>query len=257
MKRISGHWRRLAVTASVIVALFVGFGLLRLHLGLQFSVESLRATVDGLGVWAPVAYVGFVAFRVPLGFPSQIVLLGGGLLFGTFEGTLYGAVGLTVSAVVLFLGSRWAGREVVEARIPERLRPLLDIASSRAGTAFIAVGTGYPFGPVTVYHISAGVTAMAFVGFAIAAAAGSTVRSATFTYFGSSLVSGQLDRVLLALFVLSIAIVLPLLFPRPRAWLRQVFQRDRVEGSRVEGSRVEGSRVKDSRASGQSRESLR
>jgi len=215
------QWRRLVAVTAVVALLFVGFLTLRREMGIEFSPESLRDAVAGMGIWAPIFYVTLVAFRVPLGMPSQVVLLGGGLVFGAVQGTLYGAVGLVVSAVVLFLGSRWAGRESIEARLPKRLRPLFDVASSPGGVAFIAVGTGYPFGPVSMYHLMAGLTAMSLLAFALAAAAGSIVRSATFTFFGSTLVSGEWGQVLQGVMILSLALVVPLLFRGPRSWLRQ------------------------------------
>jgi len=207
------------LVASVLV--IVAFVALRRALGLELDPESLRGAVRGMGIWAPLAYIGIVAFRVPLGLPSQLVLVGGGLVFGTMAGTLYGAVGLLLSALALFVGARWAGRDAVEARVPERLRPILDVASSRVGVIFMAIGTGYPLGPITVYHLIGGVTAMPFPHFAVSVAVGCVIRAAIFTFFGSSLVSGQLERLLQAAAVLLLAVLLPLAFPRPRAWLLQ------------------------------------
>jgi uncharacterized membrane protein YdjX (TVP38/TMEM64 family) len=216
---------RLMIAAIVVAALFVGLCVLRREMGFEFSAGSLREVVAQMGVWGPLFYVGLVAFRVPLGLPSQVMLVGGGLVFGTVAGTLYGALGLAFSAVVLFVGSRWAGRATLEARLPERLRPLLGVASSRAGVAFIAVGTGFPFGPVTMYHLMAGVTAMTLGAFSLAALVGSLVRSWTYTFFGSTLASGDLDRIVQGVLLLGVAFVVPLLFPAPRSWLLQAVGR--------------------------------
>lgn len=220
--------RRPVLLGVGAVALFAAFLTLRWQLGLDFEAESFRRAIDAMGVWAPLAFVALVAFRVPLGFPSQLVLVAGGLAFGTLPGTLYGAAGLVVSAVVLFLASRWAGREAVVARVPGRLRYLLDVASSRLGAVFVAVGTGYPLGPITLYHMLAGVTKMATPAFLVAVAAGSLVRAAVYTYFGSSLLSGEADRLVLAGGLLLLAGALPLLFARPRAWILQAVGRERA-----------------------------
>jgi uncharacterized membrane protein YdjX (TVP38/TMEM64 family) len=224
-------WRRLVSAAVIVVAVFVAFAVLRSELGLEPNHQSLRDAVGRVGLWAPLAYVLVVAFRVPLLVPSQLVLLGGGLLFGTAAGTLYGALGLLLSAVVLFIGCRWAGREVVDAKVPERLRPVHDIAGGPAGALFIAVGTGYPFGPVTMYHMIAGVTPMTLVAFGAAAAVGSMIRSLTFTYLGSSLVSGEWEQLLQAAVLLGLGLFVPLLFERPRAWLRQIFRAEGTDGA--------------------------
>jgi uncharacterized membrane protein YdjX (TVP38/TMEM64 family) len=217
--------RKLIAVLGVTAVLVVVFALLRRSMGLEFDPESLRAAVGALGVWAPLAYVGVVAFRVPLGLPSQIVLVGGGLLFGTRAGTLYGALGLALSAVLLFLSARWAGRETLERRLPDSMRSLLEVAGSRVGAVFIAVGTGYPLGPITMYHLLAGVTDMALSTFVVAATLGSIVRSATFTYFGSSLLAGDATGVLKAAGLLLLVLLAPLLVPGSRSWLMQTIWR--------------------------------
>lgn len=213
---------RLLRLALLALALVVGLLALRRGLGLELDSDSLERAVASLGIWAPLAYVGIVAFRVPLGLPSQLVLMGGGLVFGTLEGTLFGALGILLSAVLLFAGARWAGREVVEERLPPRMRPVFDLAETRLGALFMAVGTGYPFGPITMYHLIAGVTGMALVVFVLAVSIGALMRSALFTYFGSRLVSGDLSGLAVACAAIGVVVIVPLCFSRSRAWLVQV-----------------------------------
>ena len=203
------------------VALFA----VRQSLGLELDPEAVRGAAASMGVWAPLAFILIMAFRVPLGLPSQVVLVGGGLIFGTVAGTAYGAVGITISAAALFIGARWVGRDVIEARLPDRLRSLMELAGSRVGAAFMAVGTGYPFGPITMYHAVAGLTGMALPIFLVAVLLGAAVRAATYTYFGSSLVSGDSHRLLQALGLMALALLVPLALPRTRSWLLQVLGR--------------------------------
>lgn len=213
---------------AVATALLVGVCLaLRGALGLELDPASLHRAVERMGVWAPLVYVAVVAFRVPLGLPSQLVLVGGGLVFGTAAGTLYGALGIVLSALVLFLASRWAGRDALEARLPQRLRPILEIAASPVGALFMALGTGYPLGPITMYHLIGGVTRMPLALFALAVTLGGAIRAATFTFFGSSLLAGELDLLLQATGVLISSALVPLAFARPRAWLLQAIRSER------------------------------
>jgi uncharacterized membrane protein YdjX (TVP38/TMEM64 family) len=212
----------IALGALALVAAFVA---LRRALGIELAPESIRDAVDRLGIWGPVAFVAIVALRVPLGVPSALVLIGGGLVFGSVEGTLYGATGLLISAVVVFLGSRWAGREAVEARVPVRLRYLLDVASSRLGALLVAVGTAYPLSPITSFSLLAGVTSMAPPVFAIATATGSLVRAALYTYFGSRLIEAEPAGLISSGALFAAALLFPLALPAPRAWLLQAFER--------------------------------
>jgi uncharacterized membrane protein YdjX (TVP38/TMEM64 family) len=209
-----------------VFALIAVFMALRRALGIELNAESIRAAVDRLGVWGPLAFVAIVALRIPLAVPSALVLIGGGIVFGSVEGTLYGAAGLLLSAIAAFLGSRWAGRDAVEKRIPVRMRYLLDLAGSRMGALVVAVGTAYPLSVITSFHLVAGVTTMSLPVFAIAAGTGSLGRAALYTYFGSRLVDADPMEMLGVGALFAVALLLPLAFPAPRAWLLQAFARN-------------------------------
>lgn len=187
--------------------------------GLEWSPGSVRELVGGLGGWGPVLFVGLVTFRQVILIPSQILLVAGGLCFGVAAGTAYGAAGLVISATLVFLLSRYVGKEAMLARIPDQLKPVLDAAGRRAGPALIAIGTGYPVGPLTAYHAGAGLTTMPVLAFVLAVAAGGLVRGLVFTYFGSAMVDGMGRQLLVAGFLLMLAAVLPLASPRARRWL--------------------------------------
>ena len=216
-----GRPRKVGVLLGLSVV-SAGIVALRGQLGIAFDPEALRDFVNGLGFWAPLGLVAVVTFRLPLGLPSQVVLLAGGLCFGTLAGTVYGALGLTLSAIILFAIARLVGRDVIERRIPERMRPLLEAANSNIGAAFLAVGTGYPFGPISAYHTAAGVTGISLLKFVLAVGCGAPVRAGTYTYFGSSLMSGDAGRILTASGILGLSALVPLLFPKPRRWVRQL-----------------------------------
>jgi uncharacterized membrane protein YdjX (TVP38/TMEM64 family) len=204
-------------------ALLVGVAIwTRRSLGIELDPNALRELVLGLGPAAPLACVLLITFRSLLGIPSQVALVVAGLCFGTLAGTFYGATGLTASGLGSFLIARYAGRDALESRIPARLKPLLEQAGERPGALFIAVGTGYPIGFITAYHAMAGVTAMRLWVFVVSLAIGSTLRAATYAFFGSSLVAGDLTPILRATAVIGAAFAIPLLFPGARAWLRRV-----------------------------------
>ena len=217
--------RRTIVIVIAAVALIAAFWTLRRTLGIELNPESIRASVDRLGVWGPLAFVAIVALRIPLAVPSAIVLIGGGVIFGSVEGTLYGAAGLLISAVAAFLGSRWAGRAAVEARVPTRMRYLFDLAGSRMGALVVAIGTAYPLSVITSLHLIAGVTTMSLPVFAIAAGTGSSGRAALYTYVGSRLDDADPVEMLGVGALFAVAMLLPLAFPAPRMWLLQAVER--------------------------------
>ncbi|TMA33669.1 MAG: hypothetical protein E6J87_09365 [Deltaproteobacteria bacterium] len=195
--------RRLWIALGAL-ALIAVFSAVRRELGIELEPGSIRDAVGRLGVWGPLVFVGIVALRIPLGVPSALALIGGGLVFGSVD---------------------WAGREVIESRVPPRLRYLVDLAGSRVGAVFIALGTAYPLSPITSFPLVAGITSMAMPVFALAAATGSLGRAALYTYFGSRLVDADPAQLIGAGALIVAAVVAPLALPAPRAWLLQAFER--------------------------------
>jgi membrane protein DedA with SNARE-associated domain len=105
------------------------------------------------------------------------------------------------------------------------MRYLFDLAGSRMGAFVVALGTAYPVSVITSFHVVAGVTSMSLPVFAIAAGTGSLGRAALYTYFGSRLVDADPVEMLGVAALFAAALLLPLAFPTPRAWLLQAFER--------------------------------
>jgi uncharacterized membrane protein YdjX (TVP38/TMEM64 family) len=219
----SRRWRLMAV----LILFVVGGGILRNALGIDWSTEGIRTLVSDAGVWAPIIFVSLLVFRILLVVPSVILLPAGGLLFGVVEGSIYGAIGLTLSGLLNFGLVRWAGPQAFRNRISPRFQGILEIARSKAGAGAVAVISAYPFGPITITHLGAAIAGMSFFVYLVAVSIGSLVRSATFSLFGASLVES--DRLGWASLAMAGAFIIPLLVPRSRAWLRQSFGRAPAE----------------------------
>jgi len=213
----SRRWRLVVV----LIVFVIGGGMLRDALGLEWSTDGIRTMVSDAGIWAPITFVLLLVFRTPLVIPSVILLPTGGLLFGVVEGSIYGTIGLTLSGLVNYGLVQWAGPQAFRARISPRFRGILELGRTKAGAGAVAVISAYPFGPITFVHLSAAMAGMGFVTYLAAVMTGSIVRAATFSFFGASLVES--DRLVWASITMAAALVIPLLVPRSRAWLRQSF----------------------------------
>src|SRR6185436_20686715 len=64
-------------------------------------------------------FIAVLAVRPFIFFPSTLLFIASGLVFGPWLGTLYSVVGGTIAAIVTFQLARWLGRDFVQARIPE------------------------------------------------------------------------------------------------------------------------------------------
>lgn len=213
-----------------LVAVLIAVALLaRSQLGLSWDLEGLRGFVDGLGAWGPLAFVGVVTFRTVLLVPSQLALIAGGICFGTAGGTLYGALGLLASGLLVFGMTRWLGADLVRSRVPAAVQRALAAAGNRGGAVLVAIGTGYPVGNVTGYHAAAALTPMRLERFAVAVALGSLLRAWTYAFFGNAILERSTgELVAIAALVALAAGLLPLLHPRARLWARERWQQLRT-----------------------------
>jgi len=221
-------WRQIAMTrerwiALAVLALLVGVAwFARTRLGITWDLDGLRQLVDGLGVWGPAAFIALVTFRTVLFVPSQLALIAGGICFGTTGGTLFGALGLLASGLLVFVLTRWLGADAVRSRVPAGVQRALAAAGSRGGAALVAIGTGYPVGNVTGYHAAAALTPMRVDVFTAAVAIGSLGRAWTYAFFGNAILErSTAELVAIAVGVGLAATLLPLLHPRVRAWARE------------------------------------
>jgi uncharacterized membrane protein YdjX (TVP38/TMEM64 family) len=210
------RWRPIGI--ALLLALLAGAFMARRALGLEWSLDSVREVVARLGFWGPAVFVLLLGLRSVLFIPSQLLLVAAGVCFGILGGTIYGALGVTLSAVLAFGAARWLGREVLLAQVPPAVRGFLDGAGARSTAGIVFVGTAYPVGPVSAYHAGAALTGMPAWSFFAAVAPGAAVRAWTYSVFGSRLGDGDLHAVLLlggALLLLAV----PLLVLGSRRWL--------------------------------------
>lgn len=215
--------RRLLVLAGILGFLYFAGGALRESIGIEFDVESVRVFVQGLGPMAPLLFIFIVAGRSLLWLPSQVVLIVAGLCFGTLLGALVGGAGLMLSGLFLFSVARYAGRDVIERSMGERVQNLFAFTSRRSGAAALALAAAYPLTPLSPLHAAAGWTPMPVPNFIIAAFIGGMLRAGIFAYFGHALTEASLSSLVAPLVLFAFAIGVPLTFSAGRAWLRDIF----------------------------------
>jgi uncharacterized membrane protein YdjX (TVP38/TMEM64 family) len=222
---MSSTVKRLIIVAAALAAVVLLSGWTRDQLGIELNVESVRRFAEGLGTAGPILFVFVIAGRSLLALPSQIVLVAAGLCFGTLVGTVVGGMGLMISGLILFIATRYAGRDSIERRIGTRAKRILEFASHRSGAMTLAIACGYPITPLSPIQAAAGLTPMPVRNFIVAAFVGGSIRASIFAYFGNSLVNATLSNMLTASGAFLLMLAIPLAFPTGRAWLREIFVR--------------------------------
>ena len=219
-RRATAWWRLLALGTLVLalialVRLAGGGDLLRPE-----SLGRLRDAVDGLGVAAPLVFIGGYVLAAVAFAPAMPVTILGGLLFGPVWGTVYSSVGSTLGACGAFLIGRYAARSLVEhwvAGSPALAR--FDRAATRYGVRLVMVTRVVPLVPYNVQNYVYGITGISLGPYALTSWLGMLPSTVAFAVAGGALSEGAWDlRLTLLLIGLAVALVLLVsLLPR---WLR-------------------------------------
>ena len=101
--------------------------------------------------------------------------------------------------------------------MPPGLQQALDVASHRTGALLVTIGTAYPIGPLTGYHIAAGLTCMSSSLYLSALVLGSLIRASLFTFLGSRVAELGIREAWPAFLILAV-FFLTLLHPSVRSW---------------------------------------
>ena len=219
-----------AVLVLVAIVLVVRSGLLgRLSLeGLRNNRHDLLILVrshplQSLGLYA-VVYVASVALSLPT---ALILTLAGGLLFGPWIGGVTAAISCTLGASIVFLISRLAVGDAVEAKTGSRVRAVAEEIKKDAFFYILTLRL-IPVTPFWLTNVAAGLIAIPVTTFASATLIGILPVGLIYAGIGSGLdalfVSGRplslhaliTPRILVPLIGLAVLSVLPLLYQRRR-----------------------------------------
>jgi uncharacterized membrane protein YdjX (TVP38/TMEM64 family) len=184
------------------------------------NLTRLRERIDGLGAWAPLAFIaGYVAAVVAF-VPALPLTILGGLVFGPAWGTVYVIIAATTGACLSFLIARYAARAAVArwmAGHPALER--MDRAVARHGFRIVMITRLVPIFPFNLQNYAYGLTSIGFGAYAVTSLVCMLPGTLAFTAAAGAVVAGAWDprRMLLLLALAGVLLVALSLLPR---WLR-------------------------------------
>ena len=168
----------------------LALGLLVAALPVGDLMNALQARVEGLGIWAPLAYAALYGLAVTLFVPGSALSLAAGVLFGLWLGTAVVWIGANIAIALSFLIARHAARAKVEALASTRPRfAAVDRAIGQQGWKIVALMRLSPVFPFGLQNYLFGVTAIRFVPCFLASAA--FILPGTFMYVYLGFAGGE------------------------------------------------------------------
>ena len=109
--------------AVVFVLLLILLCVRGWQLGLFKSLDTLQAYIESTGVWAPLAFLVLQVLQILMAFiPGGMLLTGGVVIFGPWEGFLYNCLGTALgSGLNFWLAKRW-GQPLVRQLMSDATR---------------------------------------------------------------------------------------------------------------------------------------
>lgn len=204
-----------AVVVGVLAARHFGvFELLNLD-----NIDRLDAWFDGLGWWAPLAFVALWIAATVLFLPGLILTIAGGLIFGAAWGTVWTTVGANLGAVAAFLIGRYVARGAVENVVAKNqgLRAI-DEGVRRQGWRMVMITRLVPIFPFNIQNYVYGLTDIPLRTYVLVTLPCMLPATIAYSFAAGSLRTGDLGRTLWYLGVAAVCFVGLSLIP---GWVRR------------------------------------
>lgn len=196
---------------------FVGLLVLLLVWVIQYSHESVvhhivtvQEFVSSSGKFAPLVYILIYALATVAFLPGAPFTVIGGALFGVLYGTVYVVIGATVGASFAFFLTRYTRRNTNNLPFGVSQGVVLELNRMiiRHGFLSVLMFRLIPLFPFNVLNFGFGFTGVGTSQYILGTFLGIIPGTFAYVYFGYSLASFRLDRVVIAiLFILLLAVV--------------------------------------------------
>lgn len=183
------------------------------------NIDRLGAWFDGLGWWAPVAFIVLWVASAVFFLPGLILTLAGGLIFGAVWGTVWTTVGANLGAVAAFLIGRYLARATVENMMEKHggLKKI-DDGVRRQGWRMLMITRLVPVFPFNLQNYAYGLTDIPLKTYVLVTLPCMLPATIAFNFAAGSVRTGDLRKTFWYLGVAAIFFVVLSLIP---GWVRK------------------------------------
>lgn len=209
--------RRIAVVAGAVLLtlLLVGiiaFGFARggqaLTVPVGWSAEEVADAIRSWGAWAAFGSLLLMVLHSFVPFPSELVAIANGIVFGFVIGTALTWTGAMLGAILAFALARWLGRPFVRSILPARHAAAIDEWTKEQGTLILLISRFLPVVSFNLINYAAGLTSVSWWTFLWTTGLGILPLTLLMVFAGEQMMSGSWK---LALFVIAACVAVSLL----------------------------------------------
>ena len=183
-----------------------------------FNIESIRAIVEGTGIFAPLIFMILYVIISLFGVSAAAMTILAGTLFGLVEGLIIVVIAATVSATIAFYVARYFSKRFIKKKIEDKnlfdkLVDRIDKTAEKKGFMTIAI-LRLSFMPYIPLSYAAGlVKSLKSIDFVLATFITNIFGSFVFIFLGASIVE-SLPLFILAIILLILFLQLPKLIKK-------------------------------------------
>ncbi len=178
---------RLAMWVRIVSAVLIVLGLLAVvrTLPLAAGITWLEDWLEGLGLWAPLAFAAIYVVAAVLFVPGGALTILAGVLFGLLWGVVTVSLASTTAAAVAFLIGRYLARDAVRAQAEQYPKfGAVDRAIGEGGWKIVLMLRLVPLFPFSTGNYLLGLTPVRFWGYVLASWIGMLPGTFVFIYLG-------------------------------------------------------------------------
>ncbi len=192
---------------STLLVLFA-VSLLTFRFMKNLSLQQLKAAIESLGGMAPVVFILMCAVRGVVFIPCGLLSALGGLLFGPLFGTVFTLIGLTVGAVITFYLARVLGKSWAERTLGHKYDRYEGYISKDSFYSIFLMRV-VPILPFDVVSCMAGISRARVDKYILATLIGSLPGVFIYVFFGDSVKSLSIRRVVFSAAFIIVFALLP------------------------------------------------
>lgn len=182
------------LTVAMLLLIAVGIGVwwlwpMELSLGGDNTMEGVVAQIRAWGPWAALGSIVLMVVHSFLPFPSEIITLANGMVFGPFWGSVITWVGAMLGAISTFGLVRLLGRPFVYRMLSESQLHRLSDWSSRQGGIALLIGRLIPVVAFNLLNYAAAMTHISWWTYIWATGLGILPLTILLNVFGASILA--------------------------------------------------------------------
>jgi len=188
-----------------------------LGMGGDNSIEGVVAQIRAWGPWAALGSIILMVVHSFLPFPSEIITLANGMVFGPFWGSVITWVGAMFGAISTFGLVRLLGRPFVYRMLSQNQLHRLSDWSSRQGGIALLIGRLIPVVAFNLLNYAAAMTHISWWTYIWATGLGILPMTILLNVFGASVLTMTTRNWIWLLFVVLVALCVFVIWRRSKA----------------------------------------